>query len=43
MATALKAGRLILVTDVDGVKDKEDNLISSLNAHAANGLIDGAS
>ncbi|ACL02115.1 acetylglutamate kinase [Desulfatibacillum aliphaticivorans] len=40
VATALKAGRLIMVTDVDGVKDQEDNLLSSLNAHAAATLID---
>jgi len=32
MAIALSAGRLILMTDVDGVKDAGGNLISSMNA-----------
>lgn len=32
MATALNAGRLILMTDVDGVLDEKDALISSINA-----------
>ena len=40
VATSLKAGRLILVTDVDGVKDKEDKLISSLDTKEANSLIE---
>lgn len=32
MAMALNAGRLILMTDVDGVLDQNDRLISSINA-----------
>ncbi len=32
MAMALNAGRLILMTDVDGVLDEKDSLISSINA-----------
>jgi len=32
VASALKAERLILVTDVDGVLDKDDTLISSVDA-----------
>lgn len=32
MAMALNAGRLILMTDVDGVLDNNDELISSINA-----------
>ena len=32
MATALNAGRLILMTDVDGVLDDKDQLISSIDA-----------
>ena len=32
MAMALNAGRLILMTDVDGVLDNKDHLISSINA-----------
>jgi acetylglutamate kinase len=32
MAMALNAGRLILMTDVDGVLDQNDRLISSVNA-----------
>ncbi len=32
IATALKAGRLVLLTDVDGVLDADGHLISSINA-----------
>ena len=31
IAAALKAQKLILLTDVNGIKDKEDNLVPSLN------------
>ncbi len=40
VATALQAGRLILVTDVDGVKDGSDTLVSSMDAQTANGMIE---
>lgn len=39
MASALNAERLILVTDVDGVLDKDKKLISSLNASSINEMI----
>lgn len=39
VASALDAGRLILLTDVDGVNDKNKNLISSLGADAAKTMI----
>jgi acetylglutamate kinase len=37
IATALSAGRLMLLTDVDGVLDAEDQLISSIDADATIG------
>jgi acetylglutamate kinase len=40
MAIALKAGRLILLTDVDGVFDSSQALISSLNTRKAREMID---
>jgi acetylglutamate kinase len=39
MAMALNAGRLILMTDVDGVLDDEGHLISSLDAPTAQEMI----
>jgi acetylglutamate kinase len=36
---ALTAGRLILLTDVDGILDASGALISSLNAETANRMI----
>jgi len=38
MAAALKAGRLILLTDVDGVMDEKGRLISSMDAPTARRL-----
>ena len=40
IATALKAGRLVLLTDVDGVLDSNGRLISSINAHQIKKMID---
>jgi acetylglutamate kinase len=39
VAMALKAGRLILMTDVDGVLDQEGRLISSIDAQRAEAMI----
>ncbi len=39
LATALKAEKLILMTDVEGVIDKEGNLISTLESSVIDGLI----
>ena len=39
VAMALTAGRLILLTDVDGILDASGNLISSLNAEIAQRMI----
>ena len=39
MAIALSAGRLILMTDVDGVKDADGHLISSMNAKEIHRMI----
>lgn len=33
VASSLKAGKLILLTDVEGIKDGEDNVISSMDEH----------
>lgn len=33
VASSLKAEKLILLTDVEGIKDNEDNVISSMNEH----------
>ncbi len=43
IAMALKAGRLILLTDVDGVLDASGNLISSIDAQAIQSMIDDGS
>ena len=43
IAMALKAGRLILLTDVDGVLDATGNLISSIDAQAIQSMIDDGS
>lgn len=40
IATALKADRLLLLTDVDGVKDKSGNLLTDLESAQIRGLID---
>ncbi|MDY0133072.1 MAG: acetylglutamate kinase [Desulforegulaceae bacterium] len=40
VASALGAGRLILMTDVDGVLDKNKNLISSIDSIKAKEMID---
>jgi acetylglutamate kinase len=40
LATALKAKRLLLLTDVEGVLDKDGNLIKSLTTAEAQGLIE---
>jgi acetylglutamate kinase len=40
MAGALSAGRLILLTDVDGVLDRDGRLISSINAATIREMID---
>ena len=40
MAAALKAEKLIMLTDVEGLKDKEGNLIPSLSRSQISGLID---
>lgn len=40
IAMALKAGRLVLLTDVDGVLDAEGSLISSINATQIKKMID---
>lgn len=39
VASALKAARLLLLTDVDGVLDKEKNLVSTIEAERVPGLI----
>ena len=39
MAVALKAGRLILMTDVDGVLNERQELISSINAETIRRMI----
>ncbi len=39
IATALSAGRLILLTDVDGVMDKDGGLISTINASTIKQMI----
>ncbi len=41
LAAALKAEKLILMTDVEGVKDKEGELISTLNFEEAKKAIEG--
>ncbi|RPH52000.1 MAG: acetylglutamate kinase [Desulfobacteraceae bacterium] len=41
IAAALSAGRLILLTDVDGVFDASGNLISSINSKAVRKMVDG--
>ena len=43
IAMALKAGRLILLTDVDGVLDAAGTLISSIDANAIQSMIDSGS
>ncbi len=40
IASALKAEKLILLTDVPGIKDKNDNVISSINKKGIKRLID---
>ncbi len=40
IATALKADRLLLLTDVDGVKDKSGNLLTDLESAQIRGLIE---
>ncbi|MDM8517137.1 acetylglutamate kinase [Desulfobacterales bacterium HSG16] len=40
VAAALKAGRLILMTDVDGVLDKKNELISSIGAKKISDMIE---
>ena len=40
MAAAVKAEKLILLTDVAGVKDREGNLLSSIELDQVPGLID---
>ena len=40
IASALKAEKLILLTDVPGIKDKNDNVISSVNKKGIKKLID---
>jgi acetylglutamate kinase len=40
VAAALKAEKLILLTDVSGVKDREGNLLSSIELDQVTGLID---
>ncbi len=40
IASALKAEKLILLTDVTGVKDKQGELISTIDVEAVDGLID---
>lgn len=40
VASALKAEKLILLTDVPGIKDEKDNVISSLNKKGIKKLID---
>lgn len=40
IATSLKAEKLILLTDVPGIKDERDNVISSINRKDIKGLID---
>ncbi len=40
IAMALKAGRLVLLTDVDGVLDADGQLISSINARQIKKMID---
>ena len=40
IATALKADRLLLLTDVDGVKDKAGNLLTDLESAQIRALID---
>jgi acetylglutamate kinase len=41
VAGALRAEKLILLTDVEGVKDQEGNLLSSISVVDVPGLIDG--
>jgi acetylglutamate kinase len=40
LAAALKAEKLVLLTDIEGVKDKSGNLISSINKSDARKLVD---
>jgi len=40
IAASLKADKLVLLTDVEGVLDKEKRLISSINFHEARSLIE---
>ena len=40
IAGALKASRLMLLTDIEGVMDKEKNLLTNLSKEEAQGLID---
>lgn len=40
IASSLKAEKLILLTDVPGIKDKRDNVISSINRKDIKGLMD---
>ena len=41
VATALKAKRLMLLTDVDGVMDEKGELVTSLNRGTAKDMVDG--
>jgi acetylglutamate kinase len=43
IAMALKAGRLILLTDVDGVLDANSSLVSSIDAQTIQSMIDAGS
>ena len=43
IAMALKAGRLILLTDVDGVLDADSSLVSSIDAQTIQSMIDAGS
>ena len=39
IASSLNAEKLIILTDVEGIKDKDNNLISSISKKSANSLI----
>jgi acetylglutamate kinase len=43
LAIALSAGRLVLITDVDGIMDFDGTLISTINAEKITAMIDGKS
>ena len=43
MAGALSAGRLVLITDVDGLMDKTGNLISTVDKKKAGAMIEDQS